>query len=188
MSYKFNPAKLSKLNNPVRMKDIPPRYVWEILNLKSPETIVDIGAGTGFFTVPLLEMMDRGKAYACDTAPEMIEWMNVNILPENPFIETVLLKDETLPLPEDTADLVFMINLHHELDSPVKTLKESLRVLKTGGKILIIDWKKIEMSEGPPVEHRIRDKTVKEQLQRAGFSCISTDTSLEKHYLITAQK
>ncbi len=188
MSYKFNPAKLSKLNNPSRMKDIPPRYVWEVLNLESPRTIVDIGAGTGFFTVPFLEMMDRGKAYACDTAPQMIEWMNANIIPENPSIETVLLESEILPLDDSTADLVFMINLHHELDNPDATLKESFRLLKPEGKILIIDWKKQEMPEGPPAEHRISEQTIAGQLEKAGFSGIAIDTTLEKHYLITARK
>ena len=45
---KFNPGKLEKLNNPERLKSIPPDYIWKKLNLSECKTIVDIGADLSF--------------------------------------------------------------------------------------------------------------------------------------------
>jgi len=49
-----------------------------------------------------------------------------------------------------------MINLYHELEDPLKMLEESRRLLKKGGKLMIIDWKKGETPEGPPLELRLQ--------------------------------
>jgi len=46
---KFDPKKLQKLNNPQRLIDIPPDYVRRKLNIKEPDVLVEIGAGTSIF-------------------------------------------------------------------------------------------------------------------------------------------
>ena len=97
MSNIFNPAKLEKLNNPARLKSIRPEFIWSLLALKDPKIIVDFGAGTGVFSVDFLKRMNDGEVYACDISPQMVDWMNCHILPENPGIKTFLLEKERLP-------------------------------------------------------------------------------------------
>ena len=46
---KFDPKKLQKLNNPKRLIDIPPDYVWGKLKMEFPGVFVDLGTGTRFF-------------------------------------------------------------------------------------------------------------------------------------------
>jgi ubiquinone/menaquinone biosynthesis C-methylase UbiE len=75
---RFNPQKLHKLNNPDRLSDQPPEYIWNKLNLKNPNVLVDIGAGTGFFSIPFVGYTKRGKVFACDISDIMIEWMKNN--------------------------------------------------------------------------------------------------------------
>ncbi len=188
MVKRFDPRKLEKLNDPSRLGDLPPLYIWEKLNLENPDTLVDIGAGTGFFSVPFFKLMGQGQLYACDISSEMIAWMNREICPEYSGIHTVHMKDETIPLEDESADLVYMINLHHELEHPEKNLKEAYRVLKRGGAIFLADWKKEEMPYGPPVEHRISTQEVEEQLLKASFSLMETDNTLQKQFLIIARK
>ncbi len=48
---RFNPKKLHKLNNPKRLLDLPPEYIWSKLNMNAANVIIDIGAGTGFFSI-----------------------------------------------------------------------------------------------------------------------------------------
>ena len=54
---RFDPKKLHKLNNPDRLLDLPPQYIWDKLNLQltGADTFVDIGAGTGFFSIPFAD-------------------------------------------------------------------------------------------------------------------------------------
>jgi len=187
MSNRFDPKKLEKLNNPERLKDIPPEYIWRNLELHKVETLVDIGAGTGFFSLPFLELSGAKKVYACDISEEMINYLGESIIPDHPNIIPVRMSTESIPLETSSADLVFMITLHHELDNPAKNLLEARRLLKEGGKIFIVDWKKIEMKQGPPFGIRCRTEDVVKELQGAGFRNISIDESLEKFFLIIGE-
>jgi len=181
-SIKFNPQKLAKLNNPERFKTLNPDKIWCALNFQKPQILVDIGAGTGFFATAFSSKLQNGKIYACDTSDVMIQWMQENITDEKiiPFQTS----ENAINLPDSKADLVYMINVHHELLEPEKILAEAYRLLNIKGKIAIIDWKAEPMNEGPPENIRISDKVVIEQLDRIGFKNIKTQEILPLHFLL----
>ena len=185
---KFDPKRLEKLNDPQRLVDIPPDYIWNKLHLENPGVIVDIGAGTGFFSVAFLQKSGSSKIYACDLSEVMIKWMTANVTAEHPNIVPVKSEEQYIPLDDEIADLVFMINLHHELENPSMTIKESYRILKPGGTVFIVDWKKIEMPEGPPAKIRYLPEQVKEQLENAGFKKLEIHNDLKKHFLVAGKK
>ena len=185
---KFDPKKLHKLNNPDRLLDIPPEYIWDKINIEEPRVLVDIGAGTGFFCVNFLKYIKKGKIFACDISDIMIQWMNDNICPRYPDIVPLKMEENTVPLEDELADLVYMMNLHHELDNPEKILKESFRILKANGKILIVDWKKEDMSEGPPTHIRYSPEQVKDELLNLKFTNVDIFTKMPKHFMVVAEK
>ena len=185
---KFNPDNLHRLNDPSRLQDLQPAVIWEKLKLQDPRVAVDIGAGTGLFSRAFLGLMDQGTVYACDISPTMVAWMEDNLVSLYPEIIPVQMKENQVPLEDGLADLVYMINLHHELDHPLKTLKESHRLLKNGGKLMIADWKPEPMTEGPGLEYRLEPEQVVAQLEKAGFKLAAAHDGLPKHFLITAQK
>ncbi len=168
--------------------DIPPDFVWEKLDIDNPGVFVEIGAGTAFFSVAFLQKSKNSTIYACDLSEVMINWMKENISPKYPGIIPVKTEEHTVPLDDGIADLVFMINLHHELDSPSLTVEEANRILKTDGKIFIVDWKKEYMPEGPPAEIRCLPEQIKEQLLNAGFIQIDIYNELPKHFLVVGKK
>ncbi|UOD35321.1 class I SAM-dependent methyltransferase [Deferribacteraceae bacterium V6Fe1] len=185
---KFDPKKLEKLNNKKRLKDIPPEFIRKAVGLVNVETLVDIGAGTGLFSLALLNEFKCKTVYACDVSDIMIDWMKENIVTKHTEIIPLKSDEVKVPLPDNTADLVIMMNLHHELDEPELILKDAFRVLKKGGKILIIDWKKVEMNEGPPLGMRVCPEDVKKQLSAGGFENIQVIDGLEKHFTVTGDK
>jgi len=188
---KFNPKKLEKLNNPERLLDESPDYIWEKLGLENPKVLIDIGAGTGFFSRQFLDRITdkkEGKVYACDISIVMINWMKDNILEDYPNIFPVKMEESIVPLENNLANLVYMMNLHHELEKPDKILKESLRLLKKGGKIFITDWKKEDMPQGPPTEIRCLPEDVSKELQHAGFKNIQVHNGMPKHFFVVAEK
>ncbi|MFP3869694.1 MAG: class I SAM-dependent methyltransferase, partial [Syntrophobacteria bacterium] len=148
-SRRFDPRKLEKLNDPERLRIQDPELIWKALNLKDPRVLVDIGAGTGFFAVPFCDKMQQGKVYACDISPTMVEWMKEN-LPRRyrDVILPIRMEESAVPLADGIADLVYMIDLHHELKEPVKIVSEAWRLLRKGGKVMIIDWKRQESPKG----------------------------------------
>lgn len=185
---KFDPKKLQKLNNPDRLQDIPPEFIQEQLAGISPEVMIEIGAGTAFFSIALRGLFHPVKLYACDISQTMVDWMTENVAPGYPDIIPVKSEETGIPLPDGIAQLLFMINLHHELNEPVKSIAESYRLLQDGGELFIIDWKKQDMNDGPPQHIRYEPETVADQLQAGGFNKIRIMTDLPKHYMVVARK
>lgn len=183
---KFDPRKLSKLNNPERLKTLNPELIWGALNIQNPKTLIDIGAGTGFFTKEFSKKIPNGKIYACDSSDVMIQWMEENITNEN--ILPLRCSEASIELPNGIADLIYMINVHHEILEPETLLIETLRLLKIGGKIAIIDWKAEEMQDGPALEIRIPDEIIAEQLSKTGFKNIINYNILPIHSFVVGQK
>ncbi len=185
---KFDPKKLNRLNNPQRLKDIPPDYVWDKLGIENADVLVEIGAGTAFFSIAFLQYAKPSKIYACDISEIMIDWIKANVVPRYPNIIPVKTEEDSIPLGDEVADLVFMINLHHEIDSPDLILKESYRILKPKGNIFIVDWKKKDMDEGPPIQIRCLPGQVKRQMTNSGFRHIEIVNELPRHFLIIGEK
>lgn len=183
----FNPKKLNKLNNPIRLEEIPPQLIWEKLQLKNPKVLVDIGAGTGFFSKEFIKFTDNGKVYACDISDVMLDWVKENVCTEFPNIIPIKINDGIIPLNEGIVDLVFMINLHHEIDDHALLLKQCHGLLNKSGKILVIDWKKEQMEQGPSIEIRFYIEEVKKQLSDSGFSSLQS-FELEKHFVVIGEK
>ena len=185
---KFDTKKFKKLNNPQRLIDIPPDYIENKLHIEKPEVIIEIGAGTAFFSIEFFRKYNPTSLYACDISDVMIDWMKENVSSEYPCIIPVKSYEHNVPLDDEISDLVFMINLHHELEDPALSLKESFRLLKSGGKIFIVDWKKKEMEEGPPVKIRYFSEEAQKQIEDVGFKNVEIFNDLQKHFLVVGEK
>ncbi len=186
--FKFDPQKLEKLNDPERLEDIPPRFILEKIDISSPEVIIDIGAGTGFFSKEFARIPTVKKVYALDILDEMISWMNNNLVQEYDNIIPLKMKETATGLGNNMADIVIMINLYHEFHEPVTMLNESYRLLKNKGKLAIVDWAKRETEHGPPVKKRYSPMQIKEQIETTDFSNIQIYEKMKNHYLIVAEK
>jgi len=188
-SKKFDPKMLAKLNDPKRLEYLNPDVIWEKAGLSSPQVLIDIGAGTGFFALLFSKKMGKGKIYACDISEEMLAWMNNNLpLESKRIVIPVKMEENSVPLSDGTADLVYMINLHHELEEPLRVLKESHRLIRKGGKLMIIDWKKEETPEGPPLGLRVTELTIESQMSKSFFSNISKYAVLPYHHFLLGEK
>jgi len=185
---KFDPQKLEKLNNPQRLMDIPPDYIQSKLKMRNTEVFVEIGAGTAFFSIAFLQKFNHATIYACDISDTMINWIMENVTPKHPHIIPVKNEESSVPLDGGIADLVFMVTLHHELDDPSLILDESYRILKPGGEIFIVDWKKEDMPQGPPVSIRCLPEQVMDQLIKSEFRDVYIFNELQKHFLIVGRK
>ena len=186
---KFNPKQIEKLIDPKRLEFQSPELIWQVLDLKDPRVLVDIGAGTGFYAVPFAEKSKDCLVYACDSSPVMVEWMQENIpVIYQDRVVPVQCDETTVPLPSEIADLVYMINLHHELDDPQATLREAMRLLKQDGLLAVIDWKPERTPLGPPLEIRVPQQQIVTQFIECGFKDVKQHDVLSYHGFITGRK
>lgn len=188
-SIKFDTEKLAKLNNPNRLKSLNPELIWKNLALPQSEVVIDIGAGTGFFASLFASEMKAGTIYACDTSDVMIDYMNENLASDNDCKIIPLKSEENkIPLQDNIADLVYLINVYHELEEAGKLLAEASRLLKNGGTLAIIDWKHEDTQDGPPLSRRIPAKNIITELNKNNYKNIKTLDILPFHYFIISNK
>ena len=195
MGLKFDPSRLDRLNDPSRTRFMDIGLVWEGFAVERPHCVVDLGAGTGFFAVRFAPFMaPGGRIHACDSSQFMVDWMKANLTP--PQLESVLptlVGESAIDLPDKSVDLLYMINVHHELEDPGRTLREARRLLRPKAPVAIIDWKKEETvfegeSHGPPLARRVEPAEIRRSLDAGGLTDIRELDSLPLNSFIVARK
>ena len=94
---------------------------------------LEIGAGTGYFSLNLARQGVIGKAVATDISPGMLERLAQTAQELNVDVETMQADAESLPFPDGSFDLVLGHAVLHHLPGLDKALSEFHRVLAPGG-------------------------------------------------------
>jgi len=156
------------------MAFLNPSKVLDILDLKESLTAADFGSGSGGWAIPLAKRLKQGKVYAIDILQEPLSALKSKTRLENILNIEIVKSDveRTSKLLSNSCDLILMTNLLFEVDDKKKTMEEGKRVLKKGGKLLIVDWKK-EAPLGP------KDKVSVEEIKKIAKEI---DFKLEKEF------
>ena len=186
---RFNAAMAGKLENPERLQWLPPAEVVAALSVKAAEVIADIGAGTGYFALPIARAASPGgKVYAVDAQAEMLSLLQAKLSNGSADkIELIRAEADATGLPEASCDLVFMANVWHEFDDRAAVVKEAQRILRpAGGRIGILDWRPdVEPENGPPLEHRLGPADAIEVLRAAGAAQFASTNIGKYSWLVT---
>ena len=176
--------------------------ILEKLDLNGDEVFMDAGCGDGHIAIKALkDYLPDGMAYAVDnydiSINELEEYKQENGL-EN-LIN--ILADITQDIPQiedDAIDMIFMLNVVHgfkaagNMDDVIEKL---LRILKTDGKIAIVEFRPIEWTFGPPLEIKYAPDELEEIFNNHGFKKVYLNEDLgqegleeKSHYLIIFEK
>jgi len=121
-----------------------PSEVLKQLKLRKDMIACDFGCGSGGWVIPLAKILEEGKIYGIDILEEPLSALKGRAKLEKIFnIETIQSNVEAKngsKLSDNSCDLVLMTNLLFECDDKKIVLEEGKRVLKPGGRILVVDW------------------------------------------------
>lgn len=171
MAEKFHPGNADKLDNPDRLVEMPPSRLIELLELTGGETVVDFGAGTGMYTLPVADALPEGEVVAVDEHDVLLDRLRDKLAARRPagHVRIVLNEGGHVPLPDGAADRLFMINvLHHIYDDPA-TLSEVLRLVAPGGLVLTAEFARMERPVGPPNDHVLALNDLRDVLRGLGL-------------------
>jgi demethylmenaquinone methyltransferase/2-methoxy-6-polyprenyl-1,4-benzoquinol methylase/phosphoethanolamine N-methyltransferase len=113
-----------------------------IARLQPGESILDVGCGPGSLTLPAAEKVGpTGKAAGIDASPEMIETARRSARKRGRDVDFQLAPIEALPFADSTFDAVLSSLMMHHLPDDLKAqgLAEIARVLKPGGRLVVMD-------------------------------------------------
>ena len=192
MAHKFDPDKMALLDDPGRGAWQNVDAFLSFLQLRPNAVVADLGAGTGYFTIPLAQQLKgTGTVYALDTEPRMLERLKERCAQADlsGWVIPMLSEESTLPLPDNSVDLFLMANVFHELESPEKVGAELARVLADGGNLVVTDWAPQDtidevLDVGPRLHHRVKADEVQETLEQQGFRYILSWNGFSQHYTL----
>ncbi|MDO8737155.1 MAG: class I SAM-dependent methyltransferase [Thermoleophilia bacterium] len=131
------------------------------------EIWAEIGAGTGFFAIPLAARVER--VHALDLSDTMLELLRRKMEDKQvDNVEAAISEESTLPLPESSVDAVLLAFVLHEVDQPEKFLAEVSRITRPGGRLCIIEFTS-SCSFGPPKDMRMTSEQIDVLAAAAGY-------------------
>lgn len=148
----FPASERHRLVNEDRRRRQPFDLIIERMDIRKGETIVDLGAGIGYLSIPLAKA--GAKVIALDFQQEMLDGIRER---DGGSERITLVRAELpeIPLPDDSVDRVLMVNVFHEVLDKRKLASEISRVLRSDGRITDVDWQARETERGPPMHERV---------------------------------
>jgi len=163
--------RLNMLNREASNPKSKPQKIIESLKINEGMVVGDIGSGGGFFAEEFSnKVSNKGFVYAIDVKQENLNYIkdvfnkkgivNVNLIKANPH---------KIDLPEGSVDLFFMRNVVHHLHQQVEYFKNLRKLLKSKGKVAIIDYKNRKLSFTGLFGHYTRVNDLIDMMDNAGF-------------------
>ncbi|OIN99337.1 MAG: methyltransferase [Elusimicrobia bacterium CG_4_10_14_0_2_um_filter_56_8] len=172
MAHIFDPEERAKLDSPERRTEIPPERTLVRAGIKPGDTLLDIGCGTGYFSLPAARMVGpKGMIYALDVSGVMLADLRSKAASLGIFnIETAQTPQRKLELPEAAYTIALISDVLHEIDDKNSFLAAVASALKPGTLLTVIEWVKKETPKGPPLKERIAEDEMQVMLKKAGFT------------------
>ena len=159
------------LVRPERDVQEQPDRVVKKLDIPQGSTVVDLGAGVGYFTWRLAKAVgETGKVIAVDIQPGMIDRLRETLKQRGVTnVEPVLGSEENPNLPENAVDLVLVVDVYHELQQPENTMEYVRRALKPDGRLAVIEYRKEDPNIPIHPLHKMTVDEVRAELEPMGF-------------------
>jgi len=140
------------------------------LAVKPGMVVADIGAGSGYHSALLSRMVGTGKVFAVDVEPEMIAYLNARIKQEKlSRIVPVLSTEQKVSLPENTIDMMLLVDVYHEFSFPYEMALSMRAALKPGGKLVLVEFRAEDPTVPIKTIHKMSEAQAIKEFKAAGF-------------------
>lgn len=178
---------IERFESPERDAYQQPEKVLAYLGDLSGIKIMDIGAGSGYFSIKLAEK--GAHVIAADVSDEFQEIIKKRI--EENEIENIELRKipyDSPDLADEEVDKILIVNTYHHIENRVDYFSKVKKGIKPNGELVVIDYFKKEIPVGPPANHKVDLETVKKELKEAGFTQLNVNVDLLQYQFIIRAK
>ena len=171
------------------------RRIWENpgkillqIGLNTGMTFVDVGCGSGFFSIPAAEIVGpSGKVISIDVNSKAIALLNASAKRrELRNVEAIVGKAENTVPCSECGDIVFFGTVLHDFEDPKQVLSNSRKILIPNGLLVDLDWKKERGVIGPPFSIRFDKNFAAQMITEQGFEIVSIKDLSRFYYIIKA--
>jgi SAM-dependent methyltransferase len=160
------------------------------LDVKTGQTVADIGAGSGYMSVKLARWVgSSGRVYAEDIQPEMIALLNQRLTKDKvKNVTPVLGAFDDPKLPAESIDLMLLVDVYHEFSEPQKMLRGLRAALKPGGRLVLLEYRKEDPAVPIRIEHKMTVAEAKMEVEAEGFKLTKVDERLPRQHILIFTK
>lgn len=152
--------------------------------------VADIGAGTGLYLGALSKSVGtEGRVFAVDISPNFIKHLRQRSRDEGlSNVEVVLCSDREVNLKPDSLDRAFICDVYHHFEYPQSSMASVYAALKKGGKLIVVDFERIEGKSREWLMGHIRapKEVFQQEIVDAGFKFeeeVAVDGFVENYLL-----
>jgi len=173
---------------------LDPIFILNKAGVAAEMKVADLGCGgAGHFVLPAAHMVGKkGIVYAVDILKEVLGAVESKAKLEGlsniKYVWSDLEVVGGTKIMAESLDVALLINILFQAKEHKNILQEAKRLLKPGGKLLIVDWSEIASPFGPPAERRIKKEEIKKIVQSIGFKIIEEFAAGKYHFGLLFQK
>ena len=178
------------LDRSERVQEEDPDTALDALKLVVGSTVADVGAGSGYMTVKMAKRVGpTGKVYANDIQPQMLSMLRQRLdKAKIANVELVLGGYDDPKLPANTIDLILMVDVYHEFSQPQQMLRRMHESLRTGGRMVLLEYRKEDPSIPIRPDHKMSVAEAKMEVEAEGFTLASVDERLPRQHILVFTK
>ena len=178
------------LDRPEREAEEAPSMLVKALKLQPGAKVADIGAGSGYLSFMMAKYVGAsGKVYAEDIQPEMLAIVRKKAARNGQKNVEPWLGTTTDPkLPPSSMDLMIMVDVYHEFDHPYEMVKNMMRELKRGGRLVFVEYRKEDPKVPIKPVHKMSVAQVKKEMSVFALTYRTTIEILPRQHIIVFAK
>lgn len=156
------------------------------MQLSPDEVVADIGAGSGYYTFRVAKEVPQGKVLAVDLQPEMLAIMREQIKKDNiNNVELIQAGEADPQLPENSVDMVFMVDVYHELSYPKEVMQVVVSALKPGARFILLEYRKEDPSVPIKELHKMSLAQATKEMEAVGLRLRENISNLPwQHFMV----
>jgi len=159
------------------------------LPVQPDSVIVDLGAGTGYFSVPMAQLAPAGRVLAVDLQPEMLEIIRTRSANEEiDNIEPILATEQDPNLPAGTVDLVLIVDAYHEFYYPKEVMTNVFTGLKPGGRVYLVEYRAADPRVPIKRLHKMTEAQARRELEAVGLRWVETLGFLPQQHVLVFER
>ncbi len=172
---------------------VVPSVVATHFHLREGDKVADFGAGSGYFVEILSKLVGQeGRVYACEIQKDLVEKIG-NLVRTNGLSNVDPLwsdveESEGSKIAIGTLDTAILVNTFFQFEDKETAINEIARTLKTGGKLIVIDWTESFAGLGPQPGHVVTESESRAIIEAAGFVFERDFDSGDHHYGLAFRK
>jgi ubiquinone/menaquinone biosynthesis C-methylase UbiE len=184
----FNTDHATMLDAEWRLKELQPeQLIREIIGVRNGDICVDLASGTGTFSLPMaMAAGESGRVYAVDNSDTMIAQIGARNPP--PQLITVKADVTQTGLDDSQADVCLLAFILHEVEEKQELTAEACRLLRIGGRLVVLEWRADADMPMPPRHRRVPRDKIEDLFEQTGLTLTDYIERTARHYVAIGVK